>query len=49
MEFGSVTTMRCKYLEESVVVYHSVRKPGFVYKFAVQKGILHIGVVDAVN
>jgi len=34
MEFGSVTRARSNKLNETVVVYASVRKSGFVYRFS---------------
>ena len=34
MEFGSVTRARSHKLSETVVVYASVRKPGFAYRFS---------------
>ena len=38
MEFGTVYTIRSKYMNNTVVVYKSVRKPGYVYTFNLQKG-----------
>ena len=37
MEFGRVTRIRSKYLNDSVVVYQSVKQPGYVYKFSRKK------------
>jgi hypothetical protein len=37
MEFGTVTRMRSRKLNETIVVFQSVRKPGFVYKFFQKK------------
>ena len=34
MEFGSVTGARSHKLNETVVVFASVRKPGFAYRFS---------------
>ena len=34
MEYGPVSYMCSKFLNESIVVYNSVRKPGFVYTFS---------------
>ena len=34
MEFGTVTRILSNKLNETVVVYNSVRKPGFVYKYS---------------
>jgi len=34
MEFGSVAGARSHKLSETVVVYASVRKPGFAYRFS---------------
>jgi len=33
MEFGEVSRVKSVFINESVVLYHSVRKPVFVYKF----------------
>lgn len=37
MEFGRVSRMKSKYLNDSIVLYHSVRNPGYVYKFSCKK------------
>jgi len=37
MEFGRVTRIKSKYLNDSVVVYNSVKHPGNVYKFSRKK------------
>lgn len=34
MEYGSVSFMRSKFLNESIIVYNSARQTGHVYKFA---------------
>jgi len=34
MEFGSVAGARSHKLSETVVLYASVRKPGFAYRFS---------------
>ena len=34
MEFGSVTRMRSKYLNENIVLYESKTKPAHFFKFA---------------
>ena len=36
MEFGSVSFIKSKYLNETIAVYNSTRKPGYVYKFSLK-------------
>ena len=38
MEFGSVIRIKSSKLKESIVVYNSVRQPGYVYTFGLVKG-----------
>jgi len=38
MEIGKVTFVRSKFLNESIAVLSSVRKPGYVYRFAYRHG-----------
>ena len=38
MEFGTVYTIPSKYMNNTVVVYKSFRKPGYVITFNLQKG-----------
>ena len=38
MEYGKVTRMLSHNLKDSIIVYHSTRKSGFVYKFFHTKG-----------
>ena len=37
MEFGPVRKMLSRFHNDNIVVYNSVRKPGFVYKFFLHK------------
>lgn len=37
MEFGKVIRIKSKYLNDTVVVYPSVKQPGYVYQFSRKK------------
>lgn len=38
MEFGKVSRMHSKFLNDTLIVYNSERKPGYAYCFNLQRG-----------
>jgi hypothetical protein len=38
MDIGSISSMKSKFLNNTIIKYHSTRKPGFVYKFILKSG-----------